>query len=76
MGAERLLLQTVMKKSRAKSHFFVVLFMFVDLLKVLSMFLCLLAVCLLSAGIGYVGSIGESFCFCFAVLNGQIGCCY
>ena len=39
----------------------------VDLMKVLSMFLCLLAVCLLSAGIGYVGSIGESFCFCFAV---------
>ena len=36
----------------------------VDLLQVLSMFLCFFDSFLLSVGIGYVGSIGERICFC------------
>ena len=40
---------------------------FVDKLKVFSILLQLLTKYLLSVGIGYVGSIGERFCFCFAV---------
>ena len=48
----------------------------VDLLKVLSMFLCFLIVFSCLSVLGISADVGESFCFCFAVWNGQIGCCY
>ena len=40
---------------------------FVDKLKVFSIPFATIDNRLLSVGIGYVGSIGERFCFCFAV---------
>ena len=56
LRSKELCRHTVMKKSSAKSHFFVVLSIF---LKVLSIYFQCIGNNLLSVGIGYVGSIGK-----------------
>ena len=63
----------VMKKSRAKSHFFVILSICCKYFQCFCVFLIVFS-CL--SVLGMSAGVGESFCFCFAVWNGQIGCCY